>query len=132
MTIADLEYLTDVDDFRRTGCNCTWCKKDKGNPNETHGSGAPIVKHPTTGKDTTYRRPSSAGKPLEVDIDSDRYAEYCRGCGDWTRPEPQGHGHVPPKGVVLARYRCQRLTTAVVVKAYRDEGRTPPSEFLRE
>ena len=75
MTIADLEYLTDVDDFRRKGCNCTWCKKDKGNPNETHGSGAPIVKHPTTGKDTTYRRPSSAGKPLEDTYHLDLWAK---------------------------------------------------------
>jgi hypothetical protein len=86
MTIADLEYVTDVDDFRRKGCGCVWCKKDKGNPNETHGSGAPIVKHPTTGKDTTYRRPSSAGKPLEDTYHLDLWAKRTVAYGVATTP----------------------------------------------
>lgn len=74
MTIT-LEQTTIVDDFRRKGCGCVHCKGPKGNPNETHGSGAPLVKHPTTGKDVTYRRPSSMGKPLEDTYHLDLWAK---------------------------------------------------------
>lgn len=78
---AQVADETAVDDFRRKGCPCPHCKRTGGDPTAVHnGSGAPLVKHPSTGRDTTYARPSSFGKPLEdtyrFDLWSKRTALY--------------------------------------------------------
>jgi hypothetical protein len=65
----------------------------------------------------------SAGRPLEVLIDVERYSRYCVDCGRWKAE----HGHVPPPGMVEAKQlRGCRWTTKIVNDAYRSAGLTPP------
>ena len=66
------------------------------------------------------RVPSAADptKPYFVAIDTDRYADYCRPCGE----HKGATGRVPPRGIIIARRDGVRITSKTWAEALAAES----------
>jgi hypothetical protein len=125
-----LEELGAIDDFKRKGCTCTHCKGADGNPNATHGSGAPLVTAPDNpAKMLTYRRPSGFAKPLEDTYHLDRWVKRTVAMGVAVSPSLAAQiANLDPKD---DKAKLDELAEAAIVAAKGDQAANLGTELHR-